>query len=99
MRNQLKQHGIPFTAMPLKTGDRRRSQAIAKAIRAMLGTVTVVAPETPAPEGKEQGRSEVAAGVMRAYGRLAPKSYAAKPSWKPIGVASHPDSVTLAPAR
>ncbi len=99
MRNQLKQHGIPFTAMPLKTGDRTRSRAIAKAIRAMSGTVTVVAPETPTPEGKEQGRSEVAAGVMRAYGRLAPKSYAAKPSWKPIGVASHPDSVTLAPAR
>ena len=93
MQRQLKEHGIRFTAMPLKTGDRRRSQAIAKAVRAIPGTVTVVAPETPTPEGKEQGRSEIAAGVMRAYGRLAPKSYAAKPSWKLKGGPTHPDSI------
>ena len=94
MQNQLRQHGIPFTAMPLKTGDRNRSRAIARAIRAMPGRVTVVAPETPTPEGKEQGRSEVAAGVIRAYGRIAPKSAAAKPSWKLKGVSNHPDSAT-----
>jgi hypothetical protein len=95
MQNQLRRHGIPFTAMPLKTGQRARSRAIAQAIRAMPGRVTVVAPETPTPEGKEQGRSEVAAGVMRAYGRIAPKSPAAKPSWKVMGVSNHPDSVAV----
>jgi hypothetical protein len=92
MRRQLVEHNVPFTAMPLKMGDRNRARAIARAIRAMPGKVTIVAPETPTPEGKEKGRSEIAAAVVRAYGRLAPKSYAAKPSWKPKGKSNHPDS-------
>jgi hypothetical protein len=81
MRRHLSEHRVPFTAMPLKIGDRRRAREIARAIRGMPGKVTIVAPDTPTPEGKEQGRSEVAAAVVRAYGRIAPKSPAAKPSW------------------
>lgn len=99
MRRHLAEHNVPFTAMPLKIGDRNRAREIARALRAMPGRVTIVAPETPTPEGKEQGRSEVAAAVVRAYGRLAPKSFAAKPSWKPKGKSSHPDSAAAATRR
>jgi hypothetical protein len=81
MRRHLSEHRVPFTALPLRIGDRRRAREIARAIRGMPGKVTIVAPDTPTPEGKEQGRSEVAAAVVRAYGRIAPKSPAAKPSW------------------
>ncbi len=92
MRRHLIDHNVPFTAMPLRIGDRARAREIARAIHAMPGKLTIVAPETPTAEGKEQGRSEVAAAVVRAYGRIAPKSPAAKPSWKPRGKSTHPDS-------
>jgi hypothetical protein len=93
MQRQLKEHSVPFTAMPLKAGDSRRAREIARVVRAIPDQVTIVAPDTPTPDGKPQYRSEVATTFLRAYGRLAPKSYAAKPSWKLKPEATRPDSV------
>ncbi|MEX2111313.1 MAG: hypothetical protein WD802_11960 [Gemmatimonadaceae bacterium] len=92
LRRQLVEHNVPFSAMPLKIGDRARAREIARIIHSMPGKLTIVAPETPTPEGREQGRSEVASSVVRAYGRIAPKSLAARPSWKPRGKPTNPDS-------
>jgi len=82
LERQLKLHLVPFTPMPLKRGQTRRAREIARAVHAMNERVTIVAPETPTPNGRRNGRSPVAVAFLRAYGRVAPRSHAAKPSWK-----------------
>lgn len=82
MQRQLRQHLVPFTAMPLKRGDARRAREIARAIDAMRENVTIVAAETPPPSGRRQRKSAVAVDFLKEYGRVDRKSPAARPSWK-----------------
>lgn len=82
LRQQLKDAVVPFTAMPLGRGDSRRAREIARAIHAMPERVTIVAPQTPSPGGRARRGSAVAVALLREYGRLYPKSHAARPSWR-----------------
>lgn len=82
MKRLMKQYSIPFSVMPLKAGDRAMAVEIAKAVKAMPGRVTVIAPETPLEDGRTRPGSEVAVAFLNAYGRLAPSSFAARPTWR-----------------
>ncbi len=82
MERQLREGVVPFTAMPLRGGNARRAREIARAIHAMPERVTIVAPATPMPNGRQSRATAVATTLVREYGRLYPRSYAARPSWR-----------------
>jgi hypothetical protein len=81
MEKLLKEYSIPFIMRPLPQNDAARATEVAKEVRAMPGTVTVIAPQTPNEDGKPGSQSQAALGFITAYGRIAPNSFAAKPNW------------------
>jgi hypothetical protein len=43
--------------------------------------VTVIAPQTPNEDGQPRSNTRAALTFITAYGRIAPKTFAAKPNW------------------
>jgi hypothetical protein len=81
MEPLMKQYAIPFVMRPLPARDGTKALAIAKEIQAMPEPVTVIAPYTPLEDGKATPKTGAALTFLRAYGTIAPTSFAAKPTW------------------
>jgi hypothetical protein len=81
MEPLMKEYAIPFVMRPLPSKDPAKALEIAKEIQAMPGPVTIIAPHTPLEDGKATPSTEAAVAFLRAYGRVAPTSFAAKPTW------------------
>jgi hypothetical protein len=77
----LKEYSIPFTMRPLPGDDPAKALDIAREVLAMPGPVTVIVPQTPAEDGKPRKQTRPALAFLKAYGQVAPKSFAARPSW------------------
>jgi hypothetical protein len=83
MEPLLKQYAIPFVMRPLSAKDpAAKAMEIAREVEGMPEPVTVIAPYTPYEDGKPRPFTETAIAFLRAYGRVAPTSLAAKPSWR-----------------
>lgn len=82
MEPLMKKYAIPFVMRPLRGSDADKALEIAKEVQAMPEPVTVIAPNTPLEDGKATPSTGVALAFLRAYGRIAPASFAAKPSWR-----------------
>jgi hypothetical protein len=81
MEKLLKQYSIPFIMRPLPANDAARAAAIAKEVKGMAQPVTVIVPQTPGEDGKPAAHTQAALAFIKAYGRIAPASFAAKPNW------------------
>jgi hypothetical protein len=81
MESLMKQYAIPFTMRPLPANNLAKAQEIAEEVLGMPEPVTVIAPFTPWEDGKPRTRTQAALAFIKAYAAVAPKSYAAKPSW------------------
>ena len=81
METLLKVYAIPFIMRPLPENDLARARDIAKEVKALPQPVTVIAPQTPDEDGKPGAHTQAALEFINAYGQIAPKSLAAKPSW------------------
>jgi len=81
MESLMKQYAIPFTMRPLPLNNLGKAPEIAKEVLGMSEPVTVIVPFTPLEDGKPRSRTEAALAFLKAYATVAPKSYAAKPSW------------------
>jgi hypothetical protein len=77
----LKQYAIPFIMRPLPGNDAARAIDVAREIQSMPQPVTVIVAQTPREDGKARTHTESALAFIKAYGRIAPKSFAAKPNW------------------
>ena len=82
MEALMKEYAIPFTMRPLPASEPGKATQIAKEVQAMPEPVTVIVPQTPMEDGKPRTRSQAALAFLKAYGAIAPKSVAAKPSWR-----------------
>jgi hypothetical protein len=89
METQFKQYAIPFVMRPLPATDLRRAAQIAKEVQAIPDRVTVIAPQTPLEDGKPSAETRVASAFLKAYGAIAPKSFAASPTWVLNHAAAH----------
>ena len=89
METQFKQYAIPFLMRPLPATDLRRAAQIAKEVQAIPDRVTVIAPQTPLEDGKPSAETRVASAFLKAYGAIAPKSFAASPTWVLNHAAAH----------
>jgi hypothetical protein len=78
----LKQHDIPFIMRPLPNTNSARAAEIAAEVRELPAPVTVIVPQTPLGDGKGRQQTRAALAFLHAYGRVAPRSLAAKPSWR-----------------
>jgi hypothetical protein len=81
MEKLLKEYSIPFIMRPLPENDVARAVALAKEVEAMPQPVTVIAPQTPNEDGQPRSNTRAALTFITAYGRIAPKTFAAKPNW------------------
>ena len=81
MEKVLKQYAIPFIMRPLPDNDPARAIDVAKEVQSMPQSVTVIVPQTPLENGKPRTQTRSALAFIKAYGRIAPKSFAAKPNW------------------
>ena len=81
MEKLLKQYAIPFIMRPLPENDVVRAIDIAKEVHALPPPVTVIVPETPNENGKPGTNTQAALAFIKAYGKIAPGSFAAKPNW------------------
>jgi hypothetical protein len=81
MEKLLKEYAIPFVMRPLPDNDAARATDIAKEVRSLPPPVTVIVQQTPDEDGKPRSHTQAALGFINAYGRIAPKSFAAKPNW------------------
>ena len=43
--------------------------------------VTIIVPQTPVEDGKPRSHTQAALAFIKAYGQIAPRSFAAKPNW------------------
>jgi len=82
METMFKQYAIPFIMRPLPSSGLAQAPEIAKEVQALPEPVTVIAPMTPMEDGKPRSQTQTALAFMTAYGKIAPKSFAAKPSWR-----------------
>jgi hypothetical protein len=82
MEAVMKEYSIPFTMRPLPATGLTGAQSIAREVQAMPEPVTVIAPQTPNEDGKARTHTQAALAFLKAYATVAPKSYAAKPTWK-----------------
>ena len=84
MEPLLKEYAIPFVMRPLSAKDpAAKAMEIAKEVQGMPQPVTVIAPYTPYEDGNPRPPfTATAIAFLRAYGRVAPTSLAAKPSWR-----------------
>ena len=82
MEALMKQYAIPFTMRPLPATEPARAAQIAKEVQTMTEPVTVIVGETPMEDGKPQTKTQAALAFLKAYATVAPKSSAAKPSWR-----------------
>jgi hypothetical protein len=81
MEKLLKEYSIPFIMRPLPQNDVTRATDIAKEVRALPPSVTVIAPQTPNEDGKPGTHTQAALLFISAYGKIAPGSFAARPNW------------------
>ena len=81
MEKLLKEYSIPFMMRPLPANDAARAAAIAKEVKGMRQPVTVIVPHTPGEDGKPGPHTQAALAFIKAYGQIAPTSFAAKPNW------------------
>jgi hypothetical protein len=82
MEALLKEYSIPFTMRPLPDADPAKALDIAREVLAMPGPVTVIVPQTPNEDGKAREQTRPALAFLKAYGQVAPRSFAARPSWR-----------------
>jgi hypothetical protein len=82
MEKLFKEYAIRFTMRPLSASDVSGAVRIAKEVHDLAGPVTVIAPQTPLEDGKARSLTQPALAFLKAYGTLAPTSFAAKPTWK-----------------
>lgn len=82
MEPLMKEYAIPFLMRPLPGSDAAKALQIAQEIKAMPEPVTVIAPATPWEDGRARTHSDAAVAFLKAYGQIAPTSYAAKPNWR-----------------
>jgi hypothetical protein len=94
MEPLMKQYAIPFVMRPLRGNDPAKALEIAREVAAMPPPVAVIAPTTPLEDGKPLPGTEAALAFLRAYGSVAPKSFAAKPSWRLNHTASNGNDTT-----
>ena len=78
----LKQYVVPFIMRPLPANSLASAPTIAAEVKAMPQPVTVIVPQTPNEDGRPRTHTQAALAFIKAYGAVAPTSYAAKPSWK-----------------
>jgi hypothetical protein len=81
MEKLLKQYAIPFIMRPLPENNVVRAMDVAREVKALPPPVTVIAPQTPDEDGKPRTNTEAALAFIRAYGKIAPGSFAATPNW------------------
>lgn len=82
MEALMKEYAIPFTMRPLPAGEPARAAQIAKEVQTMTEPVTVIVGQTPMEDGKPGTKTQAALAFLKAYATVAPKSAAAKPSWR-----------------
>jgi hypothetical protein len=81
MEALMKEYAIPFTMRPLPPSEPAKATQIAKEVQGMPEPVTVIVAQTPMEDGKPRTHTQAALAFLKAYGTIAPKSVAAKPSW------------------
>ena len=81
MEKLFKQYAVPFIMRPLPGNGLARAAEVAREVQAMPKPVTVIVPQTPLENGKPRTQTQAALAFIRAYGQIAPKSFAAKPNW------------------
>jgi hypothetical protein len=81
MEPLMKEYAIPFVMRPLPANNLAKATEVAKEVKEMPQPVTVIVPETPWEDGNPQPRTGPAQAFLRAYGRIAPTSFAARPTW------------------
>jgi hypothetical protein len=82
MEALFREFAIPFIMRPVPANDPARAAELAREIQSMPEPVTVIVSETPLEDGKARAKTRAAIAFMRAYARIAPQSYAAKPDWR-----------------
>ena len=82
MELELRTHSIPFNMRPIGTSDPGRAIEVAREVRQLHGPVLVVAPATPGEDGRQNANTQIALQFLEAYARVAPRSFAARPSWR-----------------
>jgi hypothetical protein len=82
MEALMKQYAIPFTMRPLPATEPARAAQIAKEVQAMPEPVTVIVAQTPMEDGKPTTKTQPAIAFLGAYAKVAPKSYASRPTWQ-----------------
>jgi hypothetical protein len=98
MEKLLIQFAIPFIMRPLAANNLARADDLAREIQSMPQPVTVIVSQTPMEDGKRRPKTQSAIAFMRAYARIAPNSYAAKPSWR-LNQAAKTESISAAKMR
>jgi hypothetical protein len=86
MEKLFKNYAIPFTMRPLVKSDAAKALDIAREVHDMPEPVTVIVPFTPLENGTSlppvpNANVDAAKQFLAAYARVAPTSFAAKPSW------------------
>jgi hypothetical protein len=83
MEKLFKQYAVPFIMRPLPGNGLARAAEVAREVevQAMPKLVTVIVPRTSLENGKPRTQTQTALAFIRAYGQIAPKSFAAKPNW------------------
>lgn len=82
MEQELRAHSIPFTMRPIPANETGRAIEVAKEVKELPGPLVVVAPATPTEDGAPRKAAQVATQFLQAYARVAPRSFAANPSWR-----------------
>ena len=90
MEKMFKEYAIPFVMRPLAGNGAARAIEVAKEVQSLPVPVTVIAPQTPLEDGKPRTQTQAAIAFLKAYGQVAPKSLAAKPTWR-MNHAAHGD--------
>ncbi|MFL5594340.1 MAG: hypothetical protein ACJ785_06990 [Gemmatimonadaceae bacterium] len=89
MERLLKEHSIPFIMRPIDPRSPEASAVIAGEVHEMQPPVTLIAPATPGEDGRPRPSAQIALAFLRAYARIAPRSVAARASWRLSGAASN----------
>ncbi|MFL5528854.1 MAG: hypothetical protein ACJ791_05770 [Gemmatimonadaceae bacterium] len=82
MERVLKEHSTPFLMRPIDPRSPELAAEIAREVHVMRPPVTLIAPATPDEDGKPRRNTDIALAFVKAYAGIAPRSLAARPSWR-----------------